>query len=175
MTKSRVRELYEQYVGAMEDWQIKLAIARLRHFRVPPEAWDDMAQELAIVVFEFRFDPAKAHAASEKTILCRAMDNRIRMLARTNARRLACQDRLEQMAQQIEDTRLPEDDVVEEEVRQMVASLSPLQRDICKGLMKGENALQIAKRTGKAWTTINRHIQRIGEAFAERGLDRWFA
>jgi len=175
MEKSRIRELYKQYVGAMEDWKIKLVIGRLRHFRVPPQAWGDIAQELAIVVHEFHFDPSKAHAASEKTILCRAMDNRIRMLARTNARRLACLDRLAEMAQPVEDTCLPEDASVKDELRQIIATLPPLQREICHGLMAGESLLQIAKRTGRAWTTINRHVRHISKAFAARGLDRWFA
>ncbi|HOD84816.1 MAG TPA: hypothetical protein PKG77_25650, partial [Phycisphaerae bacterium] len=99
MKKNRVRELYQQYVGGMEEWQIKLAIARMMHFRVPQEAWQDTMQELAIVVHQFTFDPDKAHAASEETILCRLMDNRIRMLARSNARRLAMLERLGQMTQ----------------------------------------------------------------------------
>src|SRR6056297_2476649 len=78
MKKNRVEDLYQQYDGGMESWQIKLAIARMMHFRVPQEAWQDTMQELAIVVHEFTFDVGKAHAASEETILCRLMDNRIR-------------------------------------------------------------------------------------------------
>lgn len=74
MKNNRVRELYQQYVGGMEQWQIKLAIARMIQFRVPQVAWQDTMQELAIVIHKFTFDPGKAHAASEETILCRLLD-----------------------------------------------------------------------------------------------------
>lgn len=175
MKNSRIRELYQQYIGAMKEWQIKLAIARLMHFRVPQEAWEDSMQELAIVVHEFRFDPDKAHTASEETILCRAMDNRIRMLARGNGRRRAMLDRLGQMSQRIEDAHTPDVIAAEVEVRQLVAELTPLQQEICRGLMNGESFLQIAERTGRHYTTIQRHVRHIHKAFVDGGLKSWFA
>ena len=155
----------------MEHWQIKLAIARMIRFRVPREAWEDTMQELAIVVCGFRFDPDKACGASEETILCRAMDNRIRMLARCNARRLALLDRLERMAQDVEDTHTPETDAGDGEVRRIVAQFTPIRQEICRHLMDGLSELQIAALTGRHYTTIHRHVARIREAFADRGLD----
>jgi len=114
--KSRIRELYERYVDAVESWQIKLAIARIRDFRIPPDSWDDTMQELAIVVHEFQFDPARANGASEETILCRFFDRRIKMLARSNARHLALRNRIGRMSQEVVDTCLPEDRLIQEEV-----------------------------------------------------------
>jgi hypothetical protein len=175
MKKSRIRELYEQYIGAMEEWQIKLAIARIQQFKLPPDAWDDVMQELAIVVHRFHFDPDKAGAASEETILCRAMDDRIRTLVRSHARRRAHQDRLCQMAHPILDTYLPEDAAADEELAEIVDQLAPLQQEICRGLMRGESILQIAKRTGSAWTTIQYQIHHIRQAFTERGIYPWQA
>ena len=169
--KNRIRELYQQYVGAMEDWQIKLAIARMKRFRVPQEAWEDTMQELAIVICEFRFDAGKAHAASEETILCRALDNRIRMLARGNARRLAMLERLGQMAQDVEDMNTPETIAGDGEVRQIVAQLTPLQQKICRALMDGLSVYQVAGATGRHYTTVRRHVGHICQAFADRGLD----
>jgi DNA-directed RNA polymerase specialized sigma24 family protein len=175
MKKSRVRELYQQYVGGMEEWQIKLAIARMMHFRVPQKAWPDTMQELAIVVHEFTFDPDKAHAASEETILCRLMDNRIRMLARGNARRLALLERLGQMSQSEEDNHMPDDEADKADVRQLVAGLTPLQQRICFGLMNGMSELQIAAALGCHYTTVCRHVGHIRQAFADRGFDAWSA
>ena len=169
--KNRIRELYRQYVGGMEDWQIKLAIARMLHFRVPQDAWEDTMQELAIVIHEFRFDADKAHAASEKTILCRAMDNRIRMLARANARRLAMLDRLERMSQSVEDTRTPDEIVAGKELRQLLTRLTPLQQEICRALINGLGVYQIARLTNRHYTTICRHVRRIRDAFTDWGMD----
>ena len=175
MKKNRVRELYQQYVGGMEEWQIKLAIARMMHFRVPQEAWQDTMQELAIVVHQFTFDADKAHAASEETILCRLMDNRIRMLARGNARRLAMLERLGLMAQNEEDTHTPDDVAAEGEVQQLMATLTPLQQRICRELMNGLSEFQIAATLGRHYTTICRHVRHIRHAFADRGFDTWSA
>ena len=175
MKQSRIRELYEQYIGGMEKWQIKLAIARMLNYRVPPDAWQNTMQELAIVVHTFTFDPEQAGTASEETILCRLFDNRIRMLARTNARRQATVKRLGQLGQPEADTNTPCDGVAKSEVMQLIARLSPLDRRICHGLMNGLSALQIAAMTGRHYTTIARHIQRIRQIFADRGFDTWSA
>ena len=175
MKKSRVRELYEQYVGAMEDWQIRLALSRMMYYGVPQDAWDDTMQELAIVVHAFRFEAAKAHAASERTILCRRLDNRVRMLARGNARRLAMQDRLRQMTQNVEDTRTPEGVVGDGEVHALIRQLSPLQQEICRALMDGLSVYQVARLTGRHYTTIRRQVEHIRQAFADRGFDKWRA
>lgn len=171
MQTNPVRDLYQQYIGGMQEWQIKLAIARMKHFRVPQEAWEDTMQELAIVVHGFSFDADKAHAASEGTILCRLLDNRIRMLARGNARRLAMLDRLGLMTQNEEDTHTPDGNDVEGEVRQVMATLPPLQQRICRELMNGLSVPQIATLTGRHYTTIRRHVGQIRQAFADRGFN----
>lgn len=176
MKQNRIQELYQQHIGGMEEWQIKLAIARMMYFHVPQEAWQDTMQELAIVVNKFKFDPDKAHKASEETILCRRIDNRIRMLARSNARGRAFVERLGQMALSDEDGHTPDDIASLGEVRQLVATLTPLQQRICLGLMHGLSKLQIATHTGRHYTTICRHIGHIRQAFIDRGFggdDTW--
>ena len=117
----------------------------------------------------------RSHSASEETILCRALDNRIRMLARGNARRLAMLDRLAQISRNVEETHTPDDLAAEAEVRQLVAQLTPLQRTICRELMDGQSALQIASLTGRHYTTVCRHVRHIRDAFADRGIDPWSA
>jgi len=175
MKRNRIRELYQQYVGGMKAWQIKLAIARITRFGVPPNAWEDTMQELAMVIQQFRFDPDKAHAASEETILCRLLDNRIRMLARANARRLALLERFGQMAQNIEDTHTGEDDAVAAEVRQVVSQLSSLEQKVCRALMEGVSIYEVARLTGKHYTVIRRHVDRIRQVFTDKGFDLWSA
>lgn len=175
MKKNRIEELYQQYVGGMEEWQLKLAIARVMRFGVPQEAWQDTMQELATVIHEFTFEAGKAHAAKEETILCRRLDNRIRMLARTNARRRGLVERLGRMSQREEDGHTPEDFASDSEVRQLVATFTPLRQRICFGLINGLSKLQIADATGRHYTTICRHVGHIRQAFADRGFDTWSA
>lgn len=171
MKDNCIKELFEQYVGGIEEWQIKLAIARIMYFKLPQDAWQDTMQELAIVVLEFRYDADKAHAASEETILCRLLDNRIRMLARSNARRQAMQDRLSEMSQTEEDLHSPDDSAAEGELQHIVAMLTPLQQEICRGLMDGMSICQIAAHTGRHYTTIRRHAHKIAALLTERGFE----
>ncbi len=175
MKKSRIRELYEQYIDVMEEWKVRLAIARMRQFGLPQDAWDDVMQELAILVSQFRFDPAKAGAASEETILCRAMDNRIRELARANVRYQAQQTRLCKMAHPTQETYMPEDAAADKELHELIRQLPAFQQEICKGLLNGETLLHIAKRTGSTWTTIQYHVYHIRHAFLRWGINPWQA
>jgi DNA-binding CsgD family transcriptional regulator len=173
VSKNHIRELYERYVGALAPWQIKLALARLKHFAVPLDRWEDAMQELAILIHRFRYDPDKAYAASEETILCRILDRRIKMLARSNARRQGLLDRFGLLAHPTEDMHLPEDDAMAVEVREAVAQLSPRRQQICRALMSGDNPCEVADRVGLHPETIWRNIAIIRETFREKGLDPW--
>ena len=157
----------------MEDWKIKLAIARMMTFRIPQDAWADTMQELAIVIHRFRYEPAKAHAASEQTILCRALDNRIRTLARNNARRQAMLERLAQIPESPEDLRTPDHFLANKQMHQALATLTPQQRAICDALMDGQSVYEIARSTGRHYETVRRHVCRIRKVLIERGLQPW--
>ncbi len=168
MAHTRIDELFERYAGSLQHWQIKLMLARLQRYHMPRSEWDDAMQDLAVVVLEFHFDPTKAHAASERTLLCRRLDQCIKMMARGNARRQACMSRLGDMSQAAGDAGV---DVVESDpLHKAVELLPPLQQQICCELMHGRSVTQIATSTGRDVKTVNRHIQQIRRTFADRGL-----
>ena len=175
--QNKVRELYEHYSGGMEPWQIKLAIARLQHFNVPQRAWDDTMQELAIVVHQFQFDADKAHAATEETILCRRMDNCIRMLARSDRRWHKTHERLAELRHTEEDEQTPDEIVDKREVvaivSEVLAQLPRELQDICQRLIDGQSPRRISNETGRAWDTIERQMRNVREMLAERGIDSW--
>jgi len=173
VAKTYIEELYERYVGAFEEWKINLAFARLKRFGVPLERWDDALQELSIAIHRFRFDPVKAHAASEETILCRVLDRRIKMLARSADRRRKMMDRFGQLAHRTEDTHLPEEKAVAKEVRQLVARLSPRRQQICRLLMEGDGVAEVGDKLDLHHETIRRHVQFIRDLFVEKGLHPW--
>jgi len=173
VAKTYIEELYERYVGAFEEWKINLAFARLKRFGVPLDRWDDALQELAIAIHRFRFDPARAHAASEETILCRVLDRRIKMLARSSARRRNLMERFSQLAHRTEDAHRPEEKVMADEVRKVVATLSPRRQRICRLLIECDNPFEVADKVGLHPETVRRNIQIIREAFVKGGLDPW--
>lgn len=171
MDKTRIQELFDQYIDVLKEWQIKLAIARIQKFGVPPDDWDDAMQELALMIRRFRFDPAKAHAASEETITCRMIDFRIRMLLRRDSRYQSLIERVGQMRIETEDREQPETSAFAADLRQAVAQLTPKQQEICRALMNGDSAEQIAERVDRHPTTIREHIRRIRCILAEQGFD----
>jgi len=175
MKSDRVRELYQEYVGALEKWQIKMALARLEKNKMPYSAWDDAMQELAILIGGFLFNPDKAHRASEKTILCRLIDKHIRMMARSHARYQAMLNRYKQSQPPDVNNRQPGDAAAESEAMEVVALLTPLQREICQGLMDGESIFQIARHVGKHYQVIHRQVNAIRKVFEERGFAQWLA
>lgn len=173
VSKNQIEELYERYQGVFEPWKVNLAFARLKHFGVPLQAWDDALQELSIVIHRFRFDPARAHAASEETILCRILDRRIKMLARTNARRRNRLHRFSLLAHRTEDTRLPEQAAMATELREAMGTLSARRQTICRLMMGGEGIMEIAETLGLHHETVRRHVRFIRERFIEKGINPW--
>lgn len=172
MSKTHIQELFEHYAGVLEEWQIKLAIARIQKFGVPPHGWDDAMQELAVMIRRFRFDPAKAHAASEETITCRMIDFRIRMLLRRDLRHQALVERVGQMRIETEDRQRPEEPTIANDLmRHAMTELTPKQQEICRALMNDENPQQIAERTGRDPTTVREHVRHIRRVLAKRGFD----
>ena len=171
MEDSRIRKLYKRYLGGLEPWQIKLAISRLQHYAVPIGAWEDAMQELAIVVLEFEYDPAKAGKASERTALCRRLDRRIKMMARSEARLGNFWTRLGEMANRSREEYTPAQAAADGEVRDAVRELTPEQQEICLDLAAGLTVCQIAKARGCDWHTVERQVAKIREHFEKRGLD----
>ena len=170
MEDNWIRELYKRYLNGLEPWQIKLAMSRLKRYGVPRAAWEDAMQELAIIIVEFRFDPAKAGKASERTALCRRLDRRIKMMARQNGRQVAFHSRLAEMANPTEDLYTPDLAAADAEVRATVRELTPSQQEICKELASGRTVWQIARGTGHNWHTIQRQVAQIRQHFEERGF-----
>jgi len=171
MDENWIEELYKRYLDGLEPWQIKLAMSRLKRYRVPLAAWEDAMQELAIVIVKFHFDPAKAGKASERTALCRRLDRRIKMMARHNGRMIAFHSRLAEMANPTEDLYAPDVAAMDEEVREAVGELTPFQQEICTDLASGLSVWQIARARRCNWHTVQRQVAHIRERFEERGFD----
>ena len=171
MKETWIRKLYKRYLGGLEPWQIKLAMSRLTYFGVPTAVWEDAMQELAIVIFKFRYDPAKAGKASERTALCRRLDRCIKMMARQNGRLVAFHVRLKEMTTPTEDHYTPDVAAMDEEVRTAIGELTPFQREICKDLASGLSVWQIAKARGCNWHTVQRQVAHIRRRFEKRGLE----
>lgn len=169
--KTWIRELYENYERAMEPWQIRMALARLKKSRLSHDAWEDAMQELAVLLTSFRFDPQKARAASRETVVCRLIDKRISSIARRHARRIKWHKRLAELAKPMVDERTPDDEAMDAELRALLTQLSPEQQKICQGLMDGKTIAQVARGCRRDWDTIERQIDPIRRFLKAKGYD----
>jgi DNA-directed RNA polymerase specialized sigma24 family protein len=169
MTGSGARELYRHYVGVLAPWKVRLAIGRLRRFRLPPHVWADAMQDLALAILGFRFDTERAGTASERTILCRLIDNRIRRMVRAYGRYEALRERVAGAAEPAVDEHTPDEPVELRELQALVADLPEDERAVCRRLMEGQSICQIARETGRCWHTINRRVARIRYRLEQAG------
>jgi hypothetical protein len=175
MSNKHAKEIFRQYSGALEPWQIKLAFGRIKRFKLPPHVWDDVMQELAIIIWTFAFDPEKAQAASEETVLTRAMDNRIRMIIRCHARHQAMLGRFKEMMEMTRpEPPKPDEEAAILELHEIIAGMSLVQQEVCQSLMHGDNMHAIANDMDRAWNSIKHHVQCIREIFTDKGFDQWF-
>jgi hypothetical protein len=117
----------------MQEWQVRLAIARIQRIKLPPEAWDETMQELALAIHRFKFDPNKAHAASQETIFCRLIDNRLRMLARKNGRHTALMERMKVMRIEQEDADRHDSALNDADVQRVLRRMTPRQPEATAG------------------------------------------
>ena len=82
-------ELKKQYAGVFDEWKIDLALGRIRAIGFALSDWPDLMQELAIVMLEFRYDPAKANGATEETALYAVINRNLLYQLRTRCRESA--------------------------------------------------------------------------------------
>ena len=175
MSNKHAKEIFRQYSGALEFWQIRLAFGRIKRFKLPPHTWDDVMQDLAIILWTFEFDPDKAGETKVETILTRMMDNHIRMLRRCYARHQTMLERLEEMLKMTQpEPPIPDDLAAYSELHETIASLPEFQREVCKALMHGDSIQAIADDTGRARGTIQFHMQCIGQVLTDKGFDLGF-
>ena len=170
----------ELYKGQIEPWKIHLAISRIKTFGFPKPDWLNILQELAMVLMNFTFEPAKANGAKQSTALCAVIDRQLKTMIRAEVRESA---KIHRYAQNLlhtspavvdgHDLGYMETTPLRMDVREAVGHLTPFQRAICEGLGNGKSAHQIAKELGVGWHTVKRAIALIRMYFAGIGLGGW--
>ena len=171
-------ELKKQYEGVFEGWKVDLALGRIKAMGFPESDWPDLMQELAIVMLDFRCDPAKVNGAAEQTVFYEVISRTLLHQMRTRCRDAAKLKRYaREMGVRADGTgdepcchlSAPTDmDVV-----QVCEGLSEFDQKVCRGIAMGKNRAEIARKLECDWGTVNKAIRRIRRIFAEAGLKGW--
>jgi RNA polymerase sigma factor (sigma-70 family) len=141
---------------------------------------DDAVQDVAPAVFEFEYDPDKWKNASQLTVLIAVIDRNLRSVIRRETRyRRNLRRAVEHLQQRYDLLDGPLEPSYEEpkelvvDVQAAVAELSEKDQSICTWLGYGLSIIEIAKRLGCDWHTVNRRITHVRQRFEKMGLDAW--
>jgi len=162
-------ELKKYYKDLIEEWKIDLALTRIECMGFPKSQWPDLMQELALLLLDFRYDPANASGAAELTVLYSVITQRLCHLRRSQSRRIAREDRYAHLSG-------PDDEPVEypfhpanvptaDDVAEVVAMLDEFEREVCSALAGGSSKSQIPCKLDCDWHTVDKAVGRIREAF----------
>jgi RNA polymerase sigma factor (sigma-70 family) len=170
----------KNYEQVIEPWKLHLALARMKAMRIRGQDLQDMMQELALPLIQFRYDPATADGATAETILCNTINSRLRQIRRARNRD---QQRVIRRARWQGVTGDPDRDekltIYEEQfglhldVLEAMKTMPQFERSVCEGLMNGLSRYKIAQRLDCAWHTVRNAIKRIKVRLEEAGLGDW--
>ncbi|MCY2932482.1 MAG: hypothetical protein NTV86_23905 [Planctomycetota bacterium] len=169
---------FGNYDGAVDKWKIRLAISRIRAFKLPRDDWEDALQEIVIAIYQFEFDPAKSNGAKESTALCGLINNVLLAMVRAHHRR---QRRMEQYTATVSiqvDRETGEvvddhedDPAIRLDVAAILAGMTPIQREVCIRRARGDSLRKIARQMGLRWRQLCGILKAVHRKFQHAGLD----
>lgn len=166
----------------LEDWHLELIATRGRRAGFRGADLDDAVQEAAIAVMAFEFDESRCNGATLETALTSVIDRSLWALRRKRSR---YQRRMERVIEQhtvawtpagANEPSEPSYEVpfdLQCDVRDVLATLSTEDRQICRELAAGRSVLEVASRINRDWHTVRKHIERLREVFGRLGLQWW--
>ena len=150
--------------------------SRARRFGFRADELPDLEQTIVRELIKAPFDP-DAPGASERTFVIAVIDRQLKKVRRDRRRDIR---RVNYEAESLEeitytDMASPalirlESHEVTLDVRQAVAGLTPVQKDICRALAEGYSQAEIAQRTGRSKTAICEEVKRLRKTFRDLGL-----
>jgi RNA polymerase sigma factor (sigma-70 family) len=168
-----------KYDGVIETWKVKLAVSRIRAFRLPKDEWEDALQDIAIAILQFRFDPTKANGAKESTALCSLINNILRMTVRLKERDRRRLDKYASGQSHAFDQETGEP-IAEDspaslrmDVAAAVKAMTSFERSVCTRLCRGDSMKAIAKQLRCDRGRIRRTVATIRRRMRQAGIDGW--
>ncbi|MCA9090575.1 MAG: sigma-70 family RNA polymerase sigma factor [Planctomycetaceae bacterium] len=168
----------------IEPWKFELVRERARRMGFQAADIDDAVQEIAIELLDFKYDPAAANTATEKTVVTHLIDNRLRMMRRAESRYQRRLEAMNEAARPAVHTTVDEPDERREpayeenpgavlDVHNALATLDAPEREVCQLLGEGHSLSDVARILGCSQTTVRTHVDKIRERFTELEVHLW--
>jgi len=170
--------MHDTQLTADQQWKsdLILAIARRKGFR--GDQLDDAYQQVFLHLLTFKYDPEKAHGASEKTIVAQLITKLLVEFQRTEIRRRRREEKVRRVCGASQYEPATDDSHLEHErrfelradVHTVMKKLTRLERDICTALTEGWSQDEIAEMLSITRYDVRRGIERIRATFTELGV-----
>jgi len=159
------------YEGVIEDWKFDLMMRRARRLRFRGDDLEDALQDLVMELIAFRFDPQRAGARKESTVLTELIDHRLLDMRKKRARGIKRDDTAakERQRDQI-DQKAAERVESKAEIAMFASALSPFDQRVLDLLQDGMSVKQISEQLDCRWHTARNAVGRITERLREKGL-----
>jgi|GEM_PF-5623542 len=133
---------------------------------------DDIAQQIAIEIGAFTFDPARANGASPEAVFAVIVKRQMQCAARRRSRYRRRLERYMQ-GQHAVATGVESKHEMELDVRMVVERLPRDLQRVCELLSEGESTAGVAKALNCGWHTAQRMVASIHERFEKLRLNEW--
>jgi DNA-binding NarL/FixJ family response regulator len=117
---------------------------------------------------DIKHDLDHASGATERTLLIAVVDRLILKIKRTEPR---YQMHVERFGQTVSEFSRDEINMQAMEIADIIETLTPQEKAVCKGLTEGASRSQIAQELDCSWGTVQRIVQRLRQHFAGFNLD----
>jgi hypothetical protein len=162
-----------------EDWKSELILKIARRKGFQAHELNDAHQQIQLEILNYKFDPRKAHGATERQIMSLLIEKKLTHIQRSEARRRKHIEKIRRVCgpsrfqSHSDEAHIKHENRFELriDIEKALQDLAPLEQRVCEALSTGESRLQLSKRFKLSRHRINQIIDRIREQFINLGLD----
>lgn len=159
------------YEGMLESWKTGLMIRRARRMGFNDEALEDVLQDLALFVYEIKFDATKSQCMSEKSTLAVFIDNFLKNRLRSEKRRQARENKdADERGRDSTDFQFELNMQQDTEYEMVSDRLEPFPQAVFKFLREGKDTTFIARKLKVRWHTVKKAMEKIALELEARGI-----
>lgn len=178
MCSKRRNARFASYNGVVEKWKIRLAVSKIRAFKLPKSEWEDALQEIAVAIHEFEFDPAKSNGAKESTAICGLITNLLRNMIRSRLRdqrktkdyALTLSLEMDPETGEAVDPREQPDAFFSSDFAAVLAQMTQQEREVCVRRARGESQRQVCRAMRLRWERLQQLTMSIRGRLEEAGF-----
>ena len=168
-----------KYGKLIEEWKVGMVTARAKKYGFRDDEIPDIEQQIVPELLKVNFKPELSDGAKETTFVIGVIDRHLKKVFRDRHRNVR-RANYETSCLNVEDVvthrsffkmRESKRTALRIDLESAMAGLSAEEKEICKGLMKGNTQTEMAKTMGKSKAAMSNAVSKLREKFRKWGLD----